>query len=366
MLSRVRAALIFLSVNLSAVTLQDLLEFVQNRIESADLMEGSYIEEDEARELAVESLREYLGSLVTVYPVSSRFVASASLGQETVHRDILLVELCHSSLRQLILKETEPPFGSHDEELIRSFTSTTGLAHKDAAIVCLRIATRSFQSLVCCSYYSMKAHEPPLVHYAYQFWFSHLVASNDADMDDVLVHAQEFRKRLIRDSAALIGSISLVIRSDVVDLGPNSGGISKTGGLVALESSLLQAAKALQSLFEVQYAPAYRSSHKLNNGESLMLWPANKYLKLSGIAPWNVSKESRLYERLSCAVADMLDEPSKKEKFRRLKEAEKIYTLRGSNAIIVAAYVGLNQGSGLARILKAPLLNHWLNTRVHV
>ena len=461
MLSRVRAALVFLSVSHSAVTLQDLLEVVQNRVEPADILQGSYVEEDEAREAAVKSLRESLGSLVVVYPVSSRFVASASLGQETVQRDNLLVELCHSSLRQLILREVEPPLGSRDEELIRSFTSTAGLAHKDAAIVCLRVATRSFQPLVCCSYYSIKAHEPALVHYAYQYWFSHLVASDDADVDDMLAHAQEFRKRLIQDSAALIGSISLVVRSDVVDLGPDSGGISKTAGVVALESSLLQAARKLQSLSEAQFAPAYHSSHRLDDEgasrlslgrrckanyrrwkrqnhlssiaieiskinlvpttggleydeyvdcsleavqslqmlaleismnpirwqllrprqyfspvvpfllaahslESLMLWPANKYLKMSGIAPWNVSKDSRLYERLSCAVADMLEEPSEKEMSRRLKEAEKVYTLRGSSAVAIAAYVSLNQGSGFARILKARLLNYWLNTRVHV
>ena len=461
MLSRIRAALVFLSVNLNTVTLQDLHEYVQACVEPADIRKGSNVDDDEATELAVKSLRESLGSLVVVHPASSRLVAPAELGQKTLRHDTLLVELCHSSLRQLILKEAEPTFGSHDEQLIRPFTSTIGLAHKDAAIVCLQVATRSFKSLVCFSYYSIKAHEPPMVHYAYQYWFSHLVASDFADADDVHTYVQEFRRSLIQDSARLIGSISLVTRSDVVGLGPNSGGIPKTAGLVALQSSLLQAASAIQSLSGVPFAPAYHSGHGLNNEdpshlslgrrckayyhrwkrqnylssiaaeiskinlvptagdlnyeeyvdcslqavqslqmlalelsmnpirwpllnprqyfspvvpfliaahslESLMLWPANKYLKIASIGPWNASEDSRLHKQLSCAVTEMQEEPSEKEIRRRLREAEKIYTLRGVNAATIAAYVSLNQGSGLVRSLKAPLFNYWLNTRVHV
>ena len=457
MLSRVRKALIFLSINLSPVTLDGLLEFVQIQVEPANTPEGSSLEAEEAMTIATKGLRESLGSLVVTHPISSRFVASTMPGN-SVGRDILLVELCHSSLRQLILRESVPTLAF---PIIRTFTSTKYLAHRDAAIVCLRVANRSFQSLVCYSYYAVKPYEPPLVHYAYQFWFSHLVASNYTDADAMIVHVEEFRKNLIQDSAALLGSISLAICSDVAGLGPNTGDIPKTAGVVALESSLLRAAKSLQSLLNVPFEPAYRSSQQLTNRstsswsfsyrckaiyrqwklqdylsgtaleiskiklvpatgdtkyetyvehslqavqslqmlaleisinpirwqllqprkyfspvvpfllaahslESLTLWPTYKYLKLVTVVPWSVPKDSLLYERLSCAVADILEEPSEKERHRRLKQAKKYYTLRGSNAMIIGFYVALNHGSGLVRSFNAISLNYWLNTRVHL
>ena len=220
-LSRVREALKFLSVNLSPVTLHELFQYVCVRLAPQDALEDVLLGKSHITNTAVKGFREALGSLVMTHTISSRFTASTTPSHETERQEV--VELCHSSLRQLILSEFDI-FADHDRALIQTFTTTKQRAHRDAAIICLQIATRSFGSLVCYSYYTIKTHEPPLVYYAYEFWFSHLKASESTDEEIVGRHVRQLRNQLLQDSAKLLGSMSLAVRSDVADLGPDTGG----------------------------------------------------------------------------------------------------------------------------------------------
>ena len=460
-LSRVREALKFLSVNLGPVTLHELFQYVCTRLAPETALETLPLEDNHITDVAVKSFRETLGSLVVTHPTSSRFVASTTPGRDLQRREAVLVELCHSSLRQLLLSETEM-FATRDGALIKTFASTKELVHREAAIVCLQIAIRSFGSLVCYSYYSIKTHEPPLVHYGYEFWFSHLVASDGVEEKIVLELVRQLQERLLKDSATLLGSMSLAVRSEVANLGPDTGGISKTAGVVDLQSSLLQAATTAQSLLEAPFRPIQLSGLFLDNGsqstmrtmvkkfttryrwwrcryylsstaiaisslevlpegrsedfqsyvdrsldavqafqslavdlamnpirwqvlqprksfspvvpfllashalESVMLWLLNEHLKVPKSTPWNVPEDSKLYKRLSCAVAEIECEPTDTERLRRTKKARQFYKLGSSNLLIIGTYMTLHTGSNLANLLKAPFLNYWLNTRVHV
>ena len=243
LINLIREALRFLAVNLQPITIRELCKYAHIAL-CFDVHDQSIA----VSEAEIDVFREALGSLVATHTMHRRFIEKSSPGEQTEEREVVIVDLCHSSLRQLLLKQGQFKVDDYGKQLLEAFACEGSLVHRSATMVCLRIAQSSFRWPICYSYYALDAQEPDLIQYAWNYWFSHLLAAKCFEDEAVRGLVLQFWDQLLNEMILFLGSMSLSITEPRVSLGPDTGGISKTAGLVDLERKFMKAISALEVL----------------------------------------------------------------------------------------------------------------------
>lgn len=251
-----REALLFLAIAYQPVTLLELWLFVQLRLGFDAQAQIAASKLDETTRDAIRKLSISLGRWVLIRN------PNVGEGEQLAHSPRYLVELRGPLLRAPILGGP-----GHSQDLgnqdLEERTSRESLAHADTAIICVKIATSHFENTVCSQYYSMQAHGPPLVYYSFQFWYSHVVKSNNTKNDELVPLIQKFHNELTRKSASLLGSLSLTMNQYVNDLRRSKGGIARSAGVVRLRSACLSAAQSLEELYGLSFESAFQAGRQL-------------------------------------------------------------------------------------------------------
>ena len=195
----IKKALRFLTVNLQPITMRELWKYTH-----LDLYSNLDGRDEIAPDAEVEIFRGALGSLVATYAINRCFIERLDGGDQLIKQTDTYVEVCHSSPRQMLLKEG----GFYDaQQLLEVFSCENSVAHRSAALACLRIARSSFKWPICYSYYALKEYEPDLVQYAWDYWFSHLLAANYLEDETARGLVSRFWDELLDNMIVFLGSI---------------------------------------------------------------------------------------------------------------------------------------------------------------
>ena len=243
LVDRIKEALRFLAVNLQPITMRELWKYTH-----LDLYSNLDGRDEIAPDAEVDIFRGALGSLVATYAINRRFIGRLDGGDQLIRQTDTYVELCHSSLRQMLLKEGGFYVTGDAQKLLEVFSCDSSIAHRNAALACLRIARSSFKWPICYSYYALKGYEPDMVQYAWDYWFSHLLAANCLEDETARGIVSRFWDELLDNTIVFLGSISHSVTNPRINIGPDAGGITKSAGLVDLQKALMASISGLEAL----------------------------------------------------------------------------------------------------------------------